>query len=214
MLPIGFKGLVTAAMLAAAMQTCSAALNSTATLFAYDIFKRYRPQTSDHQLVVIGKITTVAATVLSIVCSPLFDHYKTIFEGLNVLICYIAPPITAVFLLGVFWRGASGKAAHLTMVVGALVGGVIFVLDWFKDSTGWNLNYMMAAFYLCVFCGVLMAVASRLFPEPLKEEARPLVWEKWYAPLRGETQGRGLANYRVASAAVFTIFVILYIIFR
>ena len=52
MLPWGMKGLVTAAMLAAAMQTCSAALNSTATLFAYDIVKRYRPQTSDHRLVV------------------------------------------------------------------------------------------------------------------------------------------------------------------
>ncbi len=50
MLPWGLKGLVTAAMLAAAMQTCSAALNSTATLFAYDIVKRYRPKTSDHRL--------------------------------------------------------------------------------------------------------------------------------------------------------------------
>jgi SSS family solute:Na+ symporter len=214
MLPIGLKGLVTAAMLAAAMQTCSAALNSTATLFAYDIFKRYRPQTTDHQLVVIGKVTTVVATVLSIVSSPLFEHYKTIFEGLNVLICYIAPPITAVFLLGVFWRRASGKAAYLTMVVGALLGGVIFVLDWYKDITGWNLNYMMAAFYLCVFCGLLMIVASYVFPEPLKEEARLLVWEKWYDPLRGESHGHGLGNYRVAAAAVFVAFVALYIAFR
>jgi solute:Na+ symporter, SSS family len=201
-------------MLAAAMQTCSAALNSTATLFAYDIFKRYRPQTNDHQLVVIGKVTTVVATVLSIVCSPLFDHYKTIFEGLNVLICYIAPPITAVFLLGVFWHRASGKAAYLTLVVGAILGGAIFVFDWFKDVTGWNLNYMMAAFYLCVFCVLLMVVASHVFPEPLKEEARPLVWEKWYDPLRGEPRGHGLGNYRVAAAAVFLAFVVLYIAFR
>ena len=111
MLPWGLKGLVTAAMLAAAMQTCSAALNSTATLFAYDIFQRWRPQTTDHQLVVIGKITTVVATVLAIACSPLFGHYDTIYEGLTDLICYIAPPITAVFLLGVFWKRASGRAA-------------------------------------------------------------------------------------------------------
>jgi SSS family solute:Na+ symporter len=214
MLPIGLKGLVTAAMLAAAMQTCSAALNSTATLFAYDIFKRYRPQTTDHQLVVIGKVTTVVATVLSIVSSPLFGHYDTIFKGLNVLICYVAPPITAVFLLGVFWRRASGKAAYLTLVVGALLGGVVFVLDWYKKDTHWSMNYMMAAFYLCVFCGLLMAIASRLFPEPLNEEARLLVWERWYAPLQGESHGRGLANYRVASAAVFVAFVALYIAFR
>jgi len=74
LLPVGIKGLVTAAMLAAAMQTCSAALNSTATLVAYDIVKRYRASTTDHQLVVIGKITTVVATVLAIVSSPLFGY--------------------------------------------------------------------------------------------------------------------------------------------
>ena len=57
----------------------------------------------------IGKITTVVATVLAIACSPLFGHYDTIFQGLTDLICYIAPPITAVFLLGVFWKRASGR---------------------------------------------------------------------------------------------------------
>lgn len=109
-LPVGLKGLVTAAMLAAAMQTCSAALNSTATLFAYDIYKRWRPGTTDHRLVVIGKITTVVATVLAIAWSPLLSHYNTIYDGLVRLVSYVSPPITAVFLIGVFWRKASGKA--------------------------------------------------------------------------------------------------------
>jgi len=72
MLPIGLKGLVTAAMLAAAMQTCSAALNSTATLVAYDMFKRWKPETSDHRLVKIGKVTTVIGTVVAIISSPMF----------------------------------------------------------------------------------------------------------------------------------------------
>src|SRR5712691_5378968 len=74
LLPVGLKGLVAAAMLAAAMQTCSAALNSTATLVAYDLFKRHRPGLSDHKLVTIGKITTVLGTILAIVASPLFGH--------------------------------------------------------------------------------------------------------------------------------------------
>src|SRR5580698_5155514 len=104
LLPSGLKGLVAAAMLAAAMQTCSAALNSTATLVAYDLFKRYRPGLGEHQLVRIGKITTIVGTILAIVASPLFGHYSTIFQGINKLISYVAPPITAVFLLGVFWR--------------------------------------------------------------------------------------------------------------
>jgi solute:Na+ symporter, SSS family len=214
MLPWGLKGLVTAAMLAAAMQTCSAALNSTATLFAYDIFQRWRPQTTDHQLVVIGKITTVAATVLSIAWSPLFSHYNTIYEGLATLICYLSPPITAVFLLGVFWRRASGKAAYLTLLVGAALGATVFFLDWFKQQTGWSVNYMMASFYLCMICGALMVAASLRYPEPLKEEAKTLVWQDWREPLRGDPHGRGLGNYRVLSVAVVLVFILLYIIFH
>jgi SSS family solute:Na+ symporter len=214
LLPVGLKGLVTAAMLAAAMQTCSAALNSTATLFAYDIFRRWRPQTSDHQLVLVGKITTVVATVLAIAASPVFDHYATLYQGLVSLICYLAPPVTTVFLLGVFWRGASGKAALLTLVTGAILGGVAFTLEYFKAETGWTLGSMMASFDLLVICCVLMIVASWLMPEPLKESARSLVWEDWRQPLRLPSHGRGLANYRVLSAAVFATFIVLYVIFR
>lgn len=227
MLPWGLKGLVTAAMLAAAMQTCSAALNSTATLFAYDIVKRYRPATTDHQLVVVGKITTVVGTVLAIVSSPIFGQKDTVFQALTDLICYVAPPITAVFLLGVFWKRATGPAAYLALVVGNLIGVAIFFLELFKEHTGWNfvvtwhqsltgmeLTSMITSFYLCVLCGVIVVIASHVFPAPLKEEAKLLVWEDWREPLRGEAHGRGLGNYRVLSAVVVATFIVLYIVFR
>jgi SSS family solute:Na+ symporter len=196
------------------MQTCSAALNSTATLFAYDIYRRWRPQTTDHQLVVIGKITTVVATILAIAWSPLFSHYATIYEGLVALICYLAPPVTAVFLLGVFWRRASGAAAYLTLVLGAVLGLIVFLLDWFKTYTGWKVNSMMASFGLFAFCLALMVVESWERPETLKDEARSLVWEDWREPLRGEAHGRGLGNYRILAVVVLATFVVLYVIFR
>jgi len=211
LLPVGLKGLVVAAMLAAAMQTCSAALNSTATLVAYDLFKRHRPEATDHQLVVIGKVTTVLGTILAIVASPLFGHYTTIFEGINKLISYVAPPITAVFLLGVFWKGASARSAFITLVAGMGLGAVMFVVDWFALYQG---DFMLTAFVLLLACLGIMIATSRRFPEPLKDEARPLVWEDWREPLRGEAQGRGLGNYRLASAAVLATFAVLYIVFR
>jgi SSS family solute:Na+ symporter len=211
MLPIGLKGLITAAMLAAAMQTCSAALNSTATLFSYDIFKRWRPKTNDHQLVVIGKITTVVATILAVVLSPIFGHYNTIIEGLNKLISYIAPPITTVFLFGVFWKKASGRAAYMTLVSGAFLGLVMFLLDW---NGVYNGNFMMTAFYLLVVCSAIMVFASHSLPEPLKEEAKLLVWKNWREPLQGEAHGYALGNYRILSVIVLITFVCLYYIFR
>jgi len=210
LLPLGLKGLVAAAMLAAAMQTCSAALNSTATLVAYDLFKRYRPGISEHKLVAIGKITTVLGTILAIIFSPLFGHYTTIFEGINKLISYVAPPITAVFLLGVFWKRGSGKAAFVTLVLGMALGLVAFVLDWNHIYRG---DFMLIAFLLLVYCLVIMVVTSFVFPEPLKTEARLLVWEDWREPLRVEP-GIGFGSYRVAAIVVLAIFVGLYLTFR
>ena len=211
LLPIGLKGLVVAAMLAAAMQTCSAALNSSATLVAYDLVRRYRPGLSDHQLVLIGKITTILGTLLAIVASPLFGHYNTIFQGINKLISYVAPPITTVFLLGVFWKRASGKAAFITLLGGIALGFVAFYLDWNRIYRG---DFMLTAFWLFAACVTLMVVTTLLFPEPVKPESRLLFWENWYEPLRTGGGGRGLADYRVLSAIVLLVFVIFYFAFR
>ena len=210
LLPVGLKGLVVAAMLAAAMQTCSAALNSTATLVAYDLFKRHQPDLPDPQLVRIGKATTLVGTLLAIVASPLFGHYTTIFEGINKLISYVAPPITAVFLLGVFWKRASGKSAFITLVAGMGLGAAMFVVDW----NGWYRgDFMLIAFLLLLACLAIMVATTFRFPEPLKDEARPLVWEDWREPLRGRC-GTGLSDYRVVSALIFAVFVVLYVVFR
>lgn len=211
LLPVGLKGLVAAAMLAAAMQTCSAALNSTATLVAYDLCKRRRPDLTDRKLVRIGKITTILGTILAIVASPLFGHYTTIFEGINKLISYVAPPITAVFLVGVFSKRASGKSALITLVAGMLLGLATFFLDWNNIYRG---DFMLIAFLLLSACLLIMAATTFLFPEPLKAEAQSLVWTDWREPLRQPTAGRGLADYRVAAALVITIFCVLYVIFR
>lgn len=211
LLPVGLKGLVAAAMLAAAMQTCSAALNSTATLVAYDLFKRHRPGISDHQLVRIGKITTIVGTILAILCSPLFGHYTTIFEGINKLISYVAPPITTVFLLGVFWKRASGKSAFITLIAGIALGFVTFYLDWNNIYRG---DFMLIAFFLLFACVVIMVATTFVFPEPFKAEAKLLVWENWREPLRGEAGGRGLGNYRVLAVLILATFTTLYLIFR
>jgi SSS family solute:Na+ symporter len=211
LLPVGLKGLVAAAMLAAAMQTCSAALNSTATLVAYDIFKRRRPTLTDRQLVTIGKVTTIAATILAIISSRLFGHYPTIFEGINKLISYVAPPITTVFLIGVFWKRASGKSALITLIGGMVLGLTAFVLDWTNAYRG---DFMLMAFFLLLACLVLMVATTFTFPEPLKPEAQALVWTDWREPLRGQAGGSGLANYRVAAGLVLLAFVVLYLVFR
>ena len=87
-------------------------------------------------------------------------------------------------------------------------------MDWHQHITGMRVNSMIAAFYILILCSGIIVVVSYAFPEPLKDEAKPLVWEDWREPLRGEAHGRGLGNYRILSAVVLLTFLALYILFR
>ena len=131
LLPTGLKGIMAAALLAAMMGSVSAALNSIATVFSYDVVKRWRPETSEHRLVLSGRIVTAVAMALSIAWSPLVGRFETIFQGVNDLTCYMAPPVTVVFLFGVFWRRASSKAAIVTLLSGSALGLMVFMLQLF-----------------------------------------------------------------------------------
>ena len=150
-------------------------------------------------------------TLLAIVASPLFGHYTTIFQGINKLISYVAPPITTVFLLGVFWKRASGKSAFITLVAGIALGCVAFYLDWNRIYRG---DFMLIAFWLFAACVAIMVATTFLFPEPFKAEAGLLIWENWREPLRSSAGGRGLADYRVVSAIILLVFIGLYFVFR
>jgi SSS family solute:Na+ symporter len=213
LLPTGVKGVITAALLAALMGTVAGALNSVSTLVSYDLVKRWRPATDEHTLVKVGRITAVVTVVLAVVWSLQLGRYESIFQGLAALICYVAPPITAVFLWGVFWKRASGAAAAVTLALGSALGFTVFLLDWFKESTGWNVPFLMAAFYLFVICSVILFVASLIRPHRHTAESARLVWAHPLDALR--TPGwPGLADYRVIAAILFGTMVALYWFFR
>ena len=111
LLPVGLKGVVAAALLAALMSTVSGALNSIATLFSLRHLQALAArEPRSKRLTRIGRIVTFVAMVAAILWSPLISHFQSIFQGVTALICYIAPPITAVFVWGVFWKKASATA--------------------------------------------------------------------------------------------------------
>ncbi len=212
LLPTGLKGLVAAALLAALMSTVSGALNSIATLVSYDIFKRWRPEMADHKLVIVGRIATFVAMVAAIVWSPFLGHFDSIFQGVSAMICYIAPPITAVFVWGLFMRRASSAGALVTLWAGFGLGFAVFLLDWFKDATGWNVPFMMASFYLFVACSVVLWTVSIIAPHRHTVESEKLLWSNPLDALRG-AGWPGIGNYRLLAAVLFVVMVGLYVIF-
>ncbi len=221
LLPVGLQGVVAAALMAALMSTVSGALNSAATLFSYDLYKRWAPGTSEDKLVMIGRIVTFVAMVLAVVWSPLCGRFLTVFQGINAAISYLAPPITVVFVAGVFWRRASSKASFITLITGSAVGFVVFLLDFSKLLAGFKtahpsfgfLNFMVISFLLACLCGAVMIVLSLAFPDEPTEQKMALVWKSPLEPLR-EKGWPGLGNYKFLSALLALTMIVLYVVFR
>ncbi|MHC4556688.1 MAG: sodium:solute symporter [Planctomycetota bacterium] len=212
LLPVGLKGLVAAALLAALMSTVSGALNSIATLFSYDIYKRWYPEVSDKTLVMVGRIVTGIGMVAAILWSPFIGHYETIFQGIIDIICYISPPITVVFIFGVFWRRASAKAAFTTLWIGSLMGLVVFLLNWFSEYTHWNVPSMMATFYLAALCSAILIIVSLFKPHKHTAQSDELVWSNPMHALR-DKGWEGIGNYKFLAALLFVVMILLYVKF-
>ena len=211
-LPVGVKGIVVAAMLAALRSTVSGALNSIATVFCYDIYKMLRPESSDRKLVAVGRITTLVAIILAMLWAPQISKFGSILEGNTAMICYIAPGITTVFLGGVFWKRASARGAFITLCAGTVMGFVVFMLDWFNEITGWEYSFMMASFWLFLFCSAILVVTSLIFPQKQTAEIDNLVWKN---PIEALCQPgwKGILNYKFLSVLLLGIMAVLYIIF-
>jgi SSS family solute:Na+ symporter len=212
LLPVGIKGIVAAALLAALMSTVSGALNSIATLFTLDFYKRWKPRATERRLTFVGRLVTFIAMLAAILWSPLVSHFASIFQGIVSIICYIAPPITAVFIWGVFWRKASSAGAYATLSFGSGLGLIVFFLDWFKDKTGWNVPSMLATFFLFVLCSAILVIVSLIKPHIHTAESEKLVWSSPMEAVRGKLIG-GAFDYRFVSAVLFITMVVLYVLF-
>ncbi len=191
LLPVGVKGLVAAALLSALMSTVSGALNSISTLTAYDLFQRFRPDSSDSQLVTIGRVAALIAMILAIAWSIILPQFDKggLFNAMVSVVVNIAPPITAVFLWGIFWRRASGTAAVWTLCIGAALGVASYIISnqppvWFQRL---ELPDLMVAFYLFVICSLVLFVVSLIVPHRHTAESQQLVWSSPLEPLEIST---------------------------
>jgi len=179
LIPTGLKGLIAAGLLAALMSTIAGALNSTATLISIDVVKKLKPETSDARLVVVGRITAVIVMILAIGWSTMGSKFESIFSGLNSMIACLAPPITVVFIWGVLWKRGTAKASLVTLIVGSLLGGLTFALDFGFGLITRNMGipFMLQAWWLFVICSVVFVVVSLLTPPPTDDQIEMMCWK-------------------------------------
>ncbi|MGI9457749.1 MAG: sodium:solute symporter family transporter, partial [Aeoliella sp.] len=217
LLPWGVRGLVAAAMLSALMSTVAGALNSTATVCCYDIYKQINPRATDRATIRFGRIVTFAAMLAAIAWAPFIQNFGSILEGNTMLIAYMAPSVTAVFLWGVFWRGASAAGAIGCLAAGALLGTAVFVLDfgfnvWFGNPW-WTISFMMTSFYLFLICSAVLFILSKLWPQEQTAEGQQIVWDGPLAMFRAPGWP-GIGNYKFLTVLLLAAVVAVYWVFR
>lgn len=215
LIPSGLKGLISAGLLAALMSTIAAALNSSATLVAVDIVKRFKPKISDEKQVQIGRFSAVVVMILAMVWSTQGGRYSSIFEAINAIAAHLAPPITTVFLWGVFWRRGTKQAALTTLIFGFLLGAVSFMVDLpvIGDvrviTDGWGIPFMMQAWWMFCLCSLLFMIVSLMTPKPDPKSTEGLTWDK---PIRVLAHGKikTIGDPRILAFFLLVIMIVLY----
>jgi SSS family solute:Na+ symporter len=214
LLPVGLRGLVVAALLAALMSTVAGALNSISSLVSLDLYQRFRPAASEQRLVFVGRLAAAAALIFSIALIPLLNRYESLFNGVNTIIAHLAPPVTSVFLLGIFWPGATALSGRLTLWAGSALGAGVFALNALVPGQPLaQVPFMLMAFYLLVACMTFQIVVSLARPATAEQRANAVCWKSPLEPLRAPGWP-GLANYKILSVLIFVGMAALYTVFR
>jgi SSS family solute:Na+ symporter len=186
LMPAGLAGLMIAALLAALMSSLSAVFNSCSTLITMDVYRKINPVASERRLVTVGRLVTAGIVIISILWIPMIRLLSNqIYQYLQNVQAYVGAPITAVFLTGILWKRATGKAAITTLIVGGALGAIRFIIDIVSKTIQIDfgvydvitrcafLNYSVGLF---LFCVALMVIISLNTPRPLPAKVTDLTF--------------------------------------
>ena len=181
LLPVGLKGLVAGGLMAALMSSLASVFNSCSTIFTIDIYQKLKPNKSEKELLYTGRIATIFIVVLGIIWIPIMEKIGggVMYQYLQNVQSYIAPPVTAVFLLGIIWKRVNSQAAITTLLAGLVLlimrlGSEIYFQSeiisnqtvnsvWFTFAT---INFSHMAIFMFVFSVMLCISISLLTTAP------------------------------------------------
>jgi solute:Na+ symporter, SSS family len=183
LMPIGLRGLLAGGLLAALMSSLASVYNACSTLFTMDIYQKIKPEASGKELVKVGRIATGVVVLLGMAWIPLMSRISgTLYQYLQSVQSYLAPPIAAVFLLGVFFKRINGTGALTGMVVGFILGMIKLTAELFQnDLTGIlhsfaTINFLYFCILLFLFSIAIMVIVSLLTPKPNEAQIQGLTF--------------------------------------
>ena len=170
-MPSGLRGIVVAGLLAALMSSLAGAFNASSTLFTIDFYQKFRPNASQARLVWMGRIATTVMVLIALLWIPVIQGARGLYEYLQGMQAYLAPPIFAVFFFGVFMKRINAAGCLAGLLSGFFLGAVRLVIDtpvtlglsgyesgYAEGSVLWILNNIYFQYYSLMIFAVSSAV--------------------------------------------------------
>jgi SSS family solute:Na+ symporter len=190
MLPPGLRGIVVAGLLSALMGSLAGVFNACSTLFTVDLYQKWKPQASQHELVRTGRTATIVMVLIAFLWIPVIQGAEGLYGYLQQVQGYLAPPVFVVFFFGVFWKRLNAQGCLWCMMVGFALGlarlgldtPVILKLSGFENgyphgSLLWIINSIPFQYFsvlITLVSAVIMVLVSYLTPEPNYETIKNL----------------------------------------
>ncbi|MBL7747059.1 MAG: sodium:solute symporter [Chitinophagaceae bacterium] len=185
LMPVGLRGLLAGGLLAALMSSLASVYNACSTLYTIDIYKKQHPEASEKQLVKVGRIATAVIVLLGMAWIPLMGKISDgLYDYLQSVQSFLAPPIAAVFLFGVFFKRLNAKGAYAAMVAGFIVGLLKLTAQMLQHELPQGgllhqfatINFLYFCIYLFLFSIAIMVIVSLLTPKPPAEQINGLTF--------------------------------------
>ncbi|XP_006875585.1 PREDICTED: sodium/glucose cotransporter 5 isoform X3 [Chrysochloris asiatica] len=185
----GLRGLMLAVMMAALMSSLTSIFNSSSTLFTMDIWRRLRPSAGERELLLVGRLVIVVLIGVSVAWIPILQGSNSgqLFIYMQSVTSSLAPPVTAVFVLGIFWQRANEQGAFWGLMIGLAMGAGRLVLEFLypappcgapntQPALLGSIHYLHFAIVLFVLSSAVVVAGSLLTPAPQEAQIENLTW--------------------------------------
>jgi len=230
LLPPGLRGLVVAGLLSALMGSLAGVFNACSTLFTVDLYAKWRPRASQHEIVRMGRIATASMILVALAWIPVIKGASGLYTYLQAVQGYLAPPIFVVFFLGVFFKRMNAEGALWAMVVGFALGIFRMVVDtpvalglrglqngYTPGSFLWIINNIYFQYFsvlITIVSAVVMVAVSHLTAEPDYLRIKSLTFETVTPDDRAKTRASWGWKEVAGSALVLVCILGAYVYFR
>ena len=228
-LPSGIRGLVVAGLLAALMSSLAGVFNACSTLFTMDFYQKFRPGASESQMVWVGRVATTVMVLIGLLWIPVIQGARGLYDYLQGVQGYLAPPIFTVFFFGVFNKRLNAAGCLAALVVGFAMGVFRLLVDtpvslklagyeagYPEGTLLWIVNNIYFQYYsLLIFLVsvVVMIAVSYATPPPPPEKLAGLTYQTVTAADRAKSRASWGTPDVVSSVVVLLLIVAAYVYF-